>query len=72
MASQITITGITGASPYNVFVCDTLGTNCVFVGVFITPPQTIILPSTFDYAPAVLIKIVDNNACIMEQIKDCT
>jgi hypothetical protein len=72
MASQITITGITGTPPYNVYVCDTLGTNCTFVGIFVTPPQTIVLPSLFDYAPAVLIKIIDDNVCIMEEIKTCT
>jgi hypothetical protein len=72
MSSQIIISGITGTSPYNIYVCDTLGTNCQYIGVFTTVPQTIILPSTFTYAPAVLIRIIDYNLCVMEQIKTCT
>lgn len=72
MASYIDIVSITGTPPYNVYVCSTLGTGCVLVyGGLTTFPFAITLPSIFDNAPAVLVKIVDFNNCVSEHIKTC-
>jgi len=59
---------------YNVFVCDVYGNNCVLVANVI-PPQpptiTITIPSQFNNAPAVGVKIIDLNGCELFKLFDC-
>ncbi len=66
MATSIQITSVTGTSPYNVYVCDFFGMNCTLVGTIVgtVPPiYTFSLPAIFDYAPAVMVKVIDFNNC---------
>jgi hypothetical protein len=72
MASYIDIVSVTGTAPYNVYVCNTLGTGCVLVysGLY-TTPFAITLPSIFDNAPAVMVKLVDANNCESIKIETC-
>jgi hypothetical protein len=60
---------------YNVFVCDVYGNNCVLVAN-VMPPQpptiTITIPSQFNTAPAVGIKVIDSTGCELFKLFDCT
>jgi hypothetical protein len=60
---------------YNVFVCDVYGNQCVLVAN-VPPPQpptiTITIPSQFNTAPAVGIKLIDSLGCEIFKIVDCT
>lgn len=61
-------------TPYNVYVCDVYGNQCVLVAnVNIGQPPTLELtiPSQFNYAPAIGIKIVDFLGCEIFKIYDC-
>jgi hypothetical protein len=56
----------TNVPPYDVFVCDYFGNNCVFVAQILTtvpPSYTINVPPQFDLAPAITIKIIDGAGC---------
>ena len=59
--TSIEIANITGLSyPYQIYVCDVFGNQCVLIATINTsvPPSTnFILPSQFDNAPAVGVKI---------------
>lgn len=70
--NQITINTISGASPFNIIVCDTFELNCVLVlnGVN-TLPVNVPLPSQFLNSPSVLIKIIDSNGCVNNQVYSC-
>jgi hypothetical protein len=60
---------------YNVFVCDVYGNQCVLVANVVPPqPPTIVLtiPSQFNTAPAVGIKLIDSLGCEIFKIVDCT
>lgn len=72
MASSITITSVTGSSPYNIYVCNSLGGGCIYVGSATTVPISFTLPTIFDYAPLVTIKIVDSDLCQTTHLYDCT
>lgn len=72
MASFVTITSITGTSPYNIYVCNSLGGSCVYVATTSSAPVTIQLPSIFDFAPLVTIKIVDSELCETSRLYNCT
>ena len=61
------IDGITGATaPYNLYVCDVYGNQCAILATINTPiPPSITLnvPSQFNNAPAIGLKIIDVNGC---------
>lgn len=71
MSASVTITSITGTSPYKVYVCDGLGAHCNYVGSATTVPYTVMLPSLFNHAPVVMIKVIDSNLCETFIIKEC-
>lgn len=72
MGSSITITSITGTSPYQVYVCNVLGASCNYVGSATTMPYTVVLPAMYDSAPAVMIKVIDSLNCETFIIAPCT
>ena len=62
----IEISSITGNSPYQLYVSDIYGNNETFISSFsgaVPPSQYFTLPTLFDTAPIVLIKIIDANNC---------
>ena len=66
MSQQITLTNINGTPPYQIYVCDINQYYCQFVTVILTtvpPNYTFSVPSYFDNAPEILIKIVDSTQC---------
>lgn len=74
MPSQIQITGFTGTTPANVYVSDAFGNNTSLVGVIssaIPPTVTYSLPSIFDLAPSVMVRIIDANSCEEFRILEC-
>ena len=74
MASYIQITSVTGTSPYDVYVCDVFGLNCNLVGtipVSVPPTVAFYIPTIFDYAPAVMVKVIDFNNCETFHIETC-
>lgn len=72
MGASITITSITGTSPYQVYVCNVLGANCSYVGSATTMPYTVVLPAMYNSAPAVMIKVIDSLNCETFIIESCT
>ena len=47
MPTNVTITNLTGSSPYNVWVCDTTLTTCIYVSTFSTVPYTFEVPYVY-------------------------
>jgi hypothetical protein len=73
MAARLTIQSITGTSPYDFYVCDIYENNCSLLGSISTasPDQTFTLPTLFNYAPQIMIKMVDANDCEIKKIISC-
>ena len=73
--TSIEIANITGLSyPYQIYVCDVFGNQCVLIATINTsvPPSTnFILPSQFDNAPAVGVKIMTSDGCERFEIVYC-
>lgn len=61
--TQIQINNVTGLTlPYEIFICNVYGNNCVLVATVnttIPPVVTITLPPQYDMAPAIGILIKD-------------
>lgn len=63
MAVQITINSLTGTSPYDVYVCDSLVSNCVYITTISSPPYVFDVPAPLDSQSELCVKVVDNNGC---------
>lgn len=65
--TKIEITSITGVLlPLNLYACDAYENQCVLMSTIITPiitPIQIILPTQFNTAPVVGIKMIDSIGC---------
>jgi hypothetical protein len=66
------LTNITGlTNPYQIYVCDVYGNNCILIAEINTsvpPSNTIVLPYQFNNAPAVLVKIFTSDGCVVSEI----
>ncbi len=63
--TSIEITDVTGLSyPYTIYVCDVFGNQCLLLATInapLPPSQTFILPTQFNTAPAVGIKLISHD-----------
>ena len=69
MPTNITISGLGGASPFDVYVCDQTITTCIYVST-ITPtslPYVFEIPTVYSSLTDFVVKIVDSNDCIKTQ-----
>jgi hypothetical protein len=67
MPTVVTINGITGLSPFNIYVCDSPPTNCVYVNTIDSVPYEFEVPKIFIKLPEISLKIVDSYGCEIYQ-----
>jgi hypothetical protein len=69
MPSVININFLNGASPFDVYTCDTGYTTCVYVATITSGeiPYQFVVPSIQQGMGSIGLKIVDNTECIIEQ-----
>jgi hypothetical protein len=67
MATDITITGLGGVSPFDVYVCDTGMTTCIYVNTITSGdvPYLFGIPPVFSSLNSFTVKVVDDNDCIV-------
>jgi hypothetical protein len=75
--TQVRIESVSGAVPILVYVADVYGNNQSLIGTItntgvIPPAARFYPPSLFNSAPAIMLKLVDNNGCEKFAILDCT
>ena len=72
--ARIEIDSITGTSPYDVYVSDVYGNNTTFIGTIgsaVPPTQFYYLPTIFNFAPAIMLTLIDSNGCEKFEIIEC-
>jgi len=72
----VTITSVSGVSaPYDIYVCNVYGNLCTFLTTIndpVPPEITINIPSPYDSAPAIGLKVIsENNDCEKIEILYC-
>ena len=69
MPTQITISTLTGAQPFDVYSCDTGYTNCIYISTITSGqvPYSFDLPFIQEGMAEVGIRVVDNNNCIKDE-----
>jgi hypothetical protein len=67
MPTNITINNVTGAQPFDVYVCDSPITTCIYVSTINTVdlPYSFNIPVIYDSLTEFVVKVVDNNDCIV-------
>lgn len=74
MAIQVTISGITGQSPYDVYICQTGGTGCFYMTTITSAPYVFDIPAPYNTSSEYMLKLIDDNGCIISgntQVSAC-
>jgi hypothetical protein len=69
MPTQITISSLSGLSPFDVYTCDTEYTNCIYISTITSGqvPYSFDLPFIQEGTVEIGLKVVDTNGCIIEE-----
>ena len=67
MPTNITISGLGGVSPFDVYVCDQTLATCIYVSTItsIDLPYVFEIPGVFSTLTDFVVKVVDDNDCII-------
>jgi hypothetical protein len=71
MSNILVINSITGASPFNIYVCDVTITYCFFVQTIVGAPYTFSIPYPLDSTTPIILKIIDANNCEKIYLLSC-
>lgn len=63
MSTNITINNITGASPFDIYLCDDPITICVYIDTINSVPYSFVIPSVMGSQLSFNLKVIDNNSC---------
>ena len=69
MGLTVSISSITGVSPYDVYICQGDGSGCFFISQIISTPYNFIIPPPYDTSLDYMLKIVDADGCVIKGIK---
>lgn len=68
MSVTVSITAITGQSPYDIYLCQSGGTSCFYMYTTSTIPYSFVIPSPYDQSSSYMLKIIDGANCIISGI----
>jgi len=70
MPVDITINGLTGLSPYDVYVCDNPNTICVYIDTINSGdlPYTFQVPEPWETMSSFTLQVTDSNGCNITQV----
>jgi len=71
MPNILQINSITGASPFNLYVCDATVTYCFTAGTVTTLPYTLTIPPPLDSTTPIILKVIDANNCEIMYLLEC-
>jgi len=71
MPNIVQINNLSGASPFNIYVCDATITYCFFVQTIVGAPYTFNVPYPLDSTTPIILKIIDANNCEKIYLLSC-
>jgi hypothetical protein len=70
MAVQVTINGITGQSPFDIYICQSNGSGCFYVTTITSTPYVFDIPEPYDTSTSYQLQVVDGNNCIITGVEN--
>lgn len=65
MTIEVTINNITGQTPYDIYICNSGVTTCIYVDTILSTPYVFDIPQSFSNLNSYSVKIVDSNNCVI-------
>ena len=65
MALSVTISSITGSSPFDIYICQSDGTGCFYINEISSTPYTFDIPVPYDTSTSYMVKVIDAEGCII-------
>lgn len=69
MAIQVTIDGITGTSPYDIYLCQSNGTGCFYISTISVIPYIFEIPEPYNNSTSYMVKVIDANNCVVTGVE---
>jgi len=69
MAVLVTINSVTGHTPYDVYICQSNGSNCFYMTTTSTIPYQFDIPEPYNNATSYMLKLIDANGCVITGIE---
>ena len=60
MITQVTITNITGQTPYDIYICQSGGTGCFYMATINNTPYIFNIPEPYNNYNSYMLKVIDN------------
>lgn len=69
MPTRITISELSGSSPFDVYTCNTNLTNCIYISTINSGdiPYEFDLPFIMEGMGSFTVKVIDNNDCVVTE-----
>lgn len=65
MAIKTKINNITGQTPFNIYICQGDGSDCFYINTVSSFPYEFDIPVPYDNSSSYVIKVLDNNKCLI-------
>jgi hypothetical protein len=65
MGVLVTVNGITGSSPYNIYICQSGGTGCFYITGTTETSFSFDIPTPYDNQSSYMLKVVDAVGCVI-------
>lgn len=65
MGVLVNINGITGTSPFDIYICQSGGTDCFYISTITSTPYQFEIPSPYNTSSSYMLKVIDANNCII-------
>ena len=70
MGVQVTISGITGQSPYDVYICQSNDTGCFYISTITSTPYVFDIPEPYNSSTSYQLKVIDSNNCTISGVEN--
>jgi len=70
MSLQVTVSNITGTTPYSIYICDNPVTTCIYIDNISSGslPYSFMIPDVMSSMSSYTLKIIDNIGCTTTQV----
>jgi hypothetical protein len=68
MAVQVTIEGITGTSPYDIYICQASGAGCFYIATISSTSYVFDIPAPNNTSLSYMLKIKDAQGCTFNSV----